>query len=377
MSVSWSVGILQYLPLATVGVWWGLAAFQVARDRYRTWTEVFFLAACLFVGFYAIADVFFLTAPTVGVAAVAALASFTSLAFGCIFFMLFAVVFYTRMRTALLAVFAPCLAVIVGVWVFLVPDPAQQITSLVGGGPPWVGNWDKTWFTIWVAFVVICALLMAYALLRTFREVADHTTQLRRRMLGLFVATILALVLGTLTNTLRGFTNYPIPPLFSSALVLPGVVSILTLSPMSRERFSVAVRRWKASRYQIKAAFIIFTDGTLIGAKILPGEKVIDQDLFGATLDVIQNFMRTSFPTLRGSLSAIKHGDYTLVMERGRYSYLTVILQGEENDQLRRHMRDLLLKYERDNQPVLADWRGMPSEAIGTDPLLGSLLEQT
>lgn len=377
MSVSWSVGILQYLPLATVGVWWGLAAFQVARDRYRTWTEVFFLAACLFVGFYAIADVFFLTAPTVGVAAVAALASFTSLAFGCIFFMLFAVVFYTRMRTALLAVFAPCLAVIVGVWVFLVPDPAQQITSLVGGGPPWVGNWDKTWFTIWVAFVVICALLMAYALLRTFREVADHTTQLRRRMLGLFVATILALVLGTLTNTLRGFTNYPIPPLFSSALVLPGVVSILTLSPMSRERFSVAVRRWKASRYQIKAAFIIFTDGTLIGAKIRPGEKVIDQDLFGATLDVIQNFMRTSFPTLRGSLSAIKHGDYTLVMERGRYSYLTVILQGEENDQLRRHMRDLLLKYERDNQPVLADWRGMPSEAIGTDPLLGSLLEQT
>ena len=377
MSVSWSVGILQYLPLATVGVWWGLAAFQVARDRYRTWTEVFFLAACLFVGFYAIADVFFLTAPTVEVAAVAALASFTSLAFGCIFFMLFAVVFYTRMRTALLAVFAPCLAVIVGVWVFLVPDPAQQITSLVGGGPPWVGNWDKTWFTIWVAFVVICALLMAYALLRTFREVADHTTQLRRRMLGLFVATILALVLGTLTNTLRGFTNYPIPPLFSSALVLPGVVSILTLSPMSRERFSVAVRRWKASRYQIKAAFIIFTDGTLIGAKIRPGEKVIDQDLFGATLDVIQNFMRTSFPTLRGSLSAIKHGDYTLVMERGRYSYLTVILQGEENDQLRRHMRDLLLKYERDNQPVLADWRGMPSEAIGTDPLLGSLLEQT
>ena len=116
-------------------------------------------------------------------------------------------------------------------------------------------------------------------------------------------------------------------------------------------------------------------DGTLVGALTRPGEKVIDQDLFGATLDVIQNFMRTSFPALRGSLTAIKHGDYTLVMERGRWSYLTIILQGEENDQLRRHMRDILLKYEHDNQPVLADWRGMPSEAIGTDAMLHSLFE--
>jgi hypothetical protein len=198
-------------------------------------------------------------------------------------------------------------------------------------------------------------------------------------MLGVLLSALLAVVLGTMTNTLRGLSGslfgYQMLPLFSTALVLPGIVSFVTLSPMSTERFSVAVRRWKASRYDIKAAFVIYTDGTLIGAKIRPGEKVIDQDLFGATLDVIQNFMRTSFPTLRGSLTAIKHGDYTLVMERGRWSYLTIILQGEENDQLRRHMRDILLRYERDNQPVLADWRGMPAEAIGTEAMLGSLFE--
>ncbi|HII40556.1 MAG TPA: hypothetical protein HA326_04990 [Thermoplasmata archaeon] len=377
MSISWTLAFLQYLPLATVAVWWGLAALQVARDRYRTWTEVFFLAACLFVGFYALADVFFLTAPTEARAALAALASFTTLVFAITFFMLFAVVFYTRMQTWLFGLLAPCLVVIVGVWLYLVPNPAEDIRSLVGSGPPWAGSWDKTWFTIWVTLVVVYALVMAYALLRTYREVNLQSPRLRRRMLGLFVATLLALGLGVVTNALRGFLDLQIPPLFSSAMVLPGIVSIVTLSPVSTERFSVAVRRWKASRYDIKAAFVIYTDGTLIGAKIRPGEKVIDQDLFGATLDVIQNFMRTSFPTLRGSLSAIKHGDYTLVMERGRWSYLTIILQGEENDQLRRHMRDMLLKYEHDNQPVLADWRGMPSEAVGTDTMLGSLFEET
>ena len=377
MSISWTLAFLQYLPLATVAVWWGLAALQVARDRYRTWTEVFFLAACLFVGFYALADVFFLTAPTEARAALAALASFTTLVFAITFFMLFAVVFYTRMQTWLFGLLAPCLVVIVGVWLYLVPDPAEDIRSLVGSGPPWAGSWDKTWFTIWVAFVVVCALLMAYALLRTYWEVADQTTQLRRRMFGLFLATILALVLGTLTNALRGFLDLTVPPLFSSAMVLPGIVSVITLSPMSRERFSVAVRRWKASRYDIKAAFLIFMDGTLIGAKVRPGEKVIDQDLFGATLDVIQNFMRTSFPTLRGSLSAIKHGDYTLVMERGKYLCLTLVLGGAENDQLRRHMQDLLIQYERDNAATLARWRGVATDAVGTDALLGALLQET
>jgi len=371
----------QWLPLATVGVWWGLALYQVYRDRYRTWTEVFFLAGCIFVGAYAFADVLFFTSPDQVQARTAALLGFSVLTLSVCFIFLFSVVFYTRMRTGYLLAFVPAVGLIALVWAGLVPNLGmiQPLDSSPGAafGPPWLGSWDKTVFITWVVGVVAYAGLAAYFLLRTYREVADQTTKLRRRMLGLLVSTLLALALGGLTNVTRGLGNYQFLPLFSTGLVLPGIVSVLTLSPLSTERFSVAVRRWKASRYNIKAAFVIFTDGTLIGAKVRPGEKVIDEDLFGATLDVIQNFMRTSFPTLRGSLSAIKHGDYTLVMERGRYAYLTVILQGEENDQLRRHMRDLLLGYERDNQPVLADWRGMPSEAIGTDGLLTSLLEQT
>src|SRR5512137_2078110 len=91
----------QWFPLATVGVWWGLAFYQVYRDRYRTWTEVFFLAGCFFVGSYALADMFFFTASTQQQAATAALLSFTVLTLGAYFFFLFALVFYTRMRSVL------------------------------------------------------------------------------------------------------------------------------------------------------------------------------------------------------------------------------------------------------------------------------------
>ncbi len=358
-------------PLGSVAVWWGLAAYQVHRDRYRTWTEAFFLAGCIFLGGYALADAFFFNVLYENQAVLAALIGFSLLTLAVVFLFLFALVFYTRMRRTYLLAFLPAVGLIAFVWLYLV----EAVTGLGGGpGPPWIGTWDSTVFTVWVLGTTVYGLLAAYFLLRTYREVADQSTHLRRRMLGLLAAALITVALAS-TNTIRGLIGIQILPLFSTALVIPGVVSFLTLSPFSTERFSVAVRRWKASRYDIKAAFMIFTDGTLIGAKVRPGEKVIDQDLFSATLDVIQNFMRTSFPTLRGSLSAIKHGDYTLVMERGKYAYLTVILQGEENDQLRRHMRDVLLQYERDNQPVLADWRGMPSEAIGTDAILGSLLE--
>ncbi len=368
---------VQFWPAGTVAVWFGLAIYQVYRDRYRTWTEAFFLAGCFFVGTYALADILFFNAPDAASAALAAKISFTALTLAVFFIFMFALLFYTRMRRVYVLSMIPLLALVAVVWVYLVTP--TSVTGLVQGtmAAPWTGNWDKTFFAVWVIGCLGLAALSAYFLLKTYLEVSTQTTQLRKRMLGLLMSAVLSLVLGMATNTLRGFTGQYVPSLFSTALVLPGIVSIITLSPTSTERFSVAVRRWKASRYDIKAAFVIFMDGTLIGSRIRPGEKVIDQDLFGATLDVIQNFMRTSFPTLRGSLSAIKHGDFTLVVERGRFAYLTIILQGEENDQLRRHMRDMLLQYERDNQPVLADWRGIPSEAIGTDAMLAQLIEAT
>ncbi len=373
--------LVQFWPVGTVAVWYGLAIYQVYRDRYRTWTEAFFLAGCFFVGTYGLADILFFNAPDPTYGALAAEISFTALTLAVFFIFLFSLLFYTRMRRIYVLCLAPMLGLVALVWIGLVPTPYKSsivpLDTTLGAGPPWTGLWDKTVFAVWVAGCLLLAGLSAYFLLRTYREVASQTTQLRKRMLGLLLSAVLSLALGMATNTLRGFSQQAVPSLFSTALVLPGIVSIITLSPMSTERFSVAVRRWKASRYDIKAAFVIFTDGTLIGAKVRPGEKVIDQDLFGATLDVIQNFMRTSFPTLRGSLSAIKHGDFTLVVERGKYAYLTIILQGEENDQLRRHMRDILLKYENDNRPVLEEWRGMPSEAVGTDSMLSELIEAT
>jgi len=138
------------------------------------------------------------------------------------------------------------------------------------------------------------------------------------------------------------------------------------------------MRRFRARRYVIQSAFLVYNDGTLIGSVSRQGQGDMDRDLFSATLDVIQNFMRTSFPLLRGkSLKTIEHGDLRIIIERGRLSYIAVVLDGEENDLLRRQMRDELQQFEEANKAVLAKWRGVVQDAAGADEMLHRILTPT
>lgn len=109
-----------------------------------------------------------------------------------------------------------------------------------------------------------------------------------------------------------------------------------------------------SKRSKARAAYLILRNGSLVATVGEFGEG-LDEDLFAATLDVIQNFMRTSFPVLRGTfLRTIEHGDTRILIERGKYSYLAVLVVGPEEESLRVRMRRELDAFESHNQPVLA-----------------------
>ncbi len=367
--------ILRNAPLVTAAVWFTLAAFQVYRDRVHTSTERFFLIACFFAGLYATSDWFFFNADLLSTsgrsniagATLAAEISVTSVTVTALFLFLFTLVYIGRMKRRY--------------WIF------GLVTAFVVAPVWWPGytgvDPNHAFGTIYIpAFnVVVFGLVLvattaysaggAYNLYRIYKIVRDHSKTLARRSKGLLIVFILAVVFGLSTNGYFGVTKSEIPPPFSTLLIIVAGATLFTLYPGSGQRISVAIRRFQARRYSIKAAFMTYRDGTLIDSKVQKGESIIDRDLFGATLDVIQNFMRTSFPLLRGkSLRTIKHGDYSLIIERGEYTYLTVVLGGEESDQLRRQMRDLLLEFEEGNRQLLAHWKGIPEQAVGTDKLL-------
>jgi len=361
--------LLRDLPLVSATAWFALAALQVYRDRIHTWTETFFLAACFFAGFYAVADWLFFNAMNDTSAFLAALMSLTSVALTVLFLFLFTLVYIGRMKRA----YWSFTAVATGMLLLLWTNGLEGVVRPPAGGGLYYPVFNPAGFLVFLVYIIAFSLGGVVNLYRLHRIVRESSAQLARRTRGLLLIFVLVLLLGIGTNGYLGLVrNQQIPPPFSTLLLVVAGATIYTLYPGSRQRISEAIRRFQARRYSIKAVLMTYEDGTLIGSKIRPGEKVIDQDLFGATLDVIQNFMRTSFPILRGkSLTSISHGSYTLIMERGRHTYLTVVLEGEESDQLRRQMRDLLLEFEAFNREVLANWQGIPAEARGTDELLG------
>jgi hypothetical protein len=368
--------VLRFVPIVSAGGWFLLAVLQVYRDRRHTWTEVFFLFSCFFAGLYAVGDwLLFNVRPglpsSAASARLAAMISMSSLVLTQAFFLLFTQVYLDRMRRRYLLVIAPAVGILFMVWTVLV--------SGVREGPVYLPIFNETAWGILLIYVLIYSLSGIYNLIRLYRIVRTTSKNLARRAAGLVTVFTTVLIAGLGTNGYLGLAgNQDFPPPFSTLLIFLAAAAYYVLYPVGRERISEAIRRFQAARYSIKAAFITFEDGTLIGAKVRPGEKVIDQDLFGATLDVIQSYMKTSVPILRGkSLSSITHGHYVLVLERARFTYLTVVLEGEETDQLRRQMRDLLLGFESNNRQVLAAWQGIPEEAKGTEDVFTSIFVES
>lgn len=372
----WVLEVLRNAPLVSAAAWLLLAALQVYRDRWHTWTETFFLFCCAFAGVYAIGDWLFFNAPPGDPtrAVLYARISFAGITLAVNFFLLFTLVYVDRMRRSY--------------WIFMLISGVVLVMILTVGiesvvPPPtadflYVARFYEVPFIVYLVYVVVYSVAGIRNLYRLRQIVRQSSKVLARRATGLMVTFTLVLVLGLVTNGLLGVTqNDQIPPPLSTLLIFVAATAYYTLFPVGRERISEAIRRFQARRYSIKAVFLTYRDGTLIGAKVREGETAIDQDLFGATLDVIQNFMRTSFPFLRGkSLSSISHGSYTLVVEQSRFGYLTVVLEGEESDQLRRQMRDLLLAFEQTNRQVLERWRGMPAEAVGTENVLSAFFAE-
>lgn len=126
---------------------------------------------------------------------------------------------------------------------------------------------------------------------------------------------------------------------------------------------------------EIKAVFLHSKQGLLVASKVRSGEKTGDEDLLVATLNIIQNFMRVSFPMLRGKrLRSISQGNLTLVTETGKHLFLTVVTEGEDSRRLRDLMRTSLRAFEEQNKDLLPGWNGTVDTPMGVDETLTRLM---
>src|ERR1700704_2973363 len=135
-------------------------------------------------------------------------------------------------------------------------------------------------------------------------------------------------------------------------------------------------RKEAATRTAVKAAFLHSKQGLLVASKVRAGQNTGHEDLLVATLNVIQNFMRISFPMLKDKgLRSISQGDLTLVTEAGRDLLLTVVIQGEDSEGLRAEMREALKNFEESNRTLFRHWDGRVETPRGAEETLTGLLK--
>ncbi|MFQ5909042.1 MAG: hypothetical protein ACE5JE_09525 [Thermoplasmata archaeon] len=361
-------GVLAQLPLATFVVWASIGFFQLYRRRIRTLTEIAFVAGSFSFAGYAVSDWLFFGAGDEAMAFLLARVSVSIVTVAAYLFFLFTKLFLTRAhRTdALLAL--PFLGALALVWGGLVLG--------VGGGVPWGWSavFEPTLFQVWLGYILAYTSAGIWYTYQTYLVVRQNSQFLGRGMLGILNSYLAALVLGFGTNAVYQIAGLQLMPMFSTTLVLPGIVSLYVLVPVTRDRISTVMHKWKSTRYNVLGVYLIYENGTLIASRTTFEDQTVDDDIFGATLDAIQTFMRTSFPALLGkSLRRIEHGDVKILIEQGRHSYLATIIEGEDTDTLWITMKEAVERFERTNEPVLPDWSGLLQELEEVDETLDDL----
>jgi hypothetical protein len=358
--------VLRNLPLISAMLMYAIVAVQILRDRFKTWTESFFLAGFFFAGTYALADFLFFTASTYEHAVFAAKLSISSLTLSVLFFLLFTTLFLRRMKSWYLVSMIPGLVFLSAVWIGMVSGVQQTTWG-------WVVTYDQEVYFAWLVYIVVYLEIGILNMYWAHIAAKKMSRTIASRTLGIMFALLAALGVGLGTNGYFSAVGIDTVPLFSTVIAIPALATLLVVLPLTRERVANASKYLTSNRYEVMATYLVHADGTLIVSRSSMTEMKVDKDIFSATLDVIQNFMRTSFPTLGGKwMTRIEQKDLKILIERGQFTFLALVIKGEENDILRRQMKDLLATFESKNGESLTHWRGIAQEAQDTDQVINA-----
>jgi len=129
---------------------------------------------------------------------------------------------------------------------------------------------------------------------------------------------------------------------------------------------------------RVEGAYIVTHTGLLV-REVVREQTELDPNLFASMLATVAGFVEDSFAMLKGTRSAgsldrLSHGDFMILVERGRSADLAVVLTGRENEFLVGDMREALRKVDREYGTTLAGWDGDDETVAGMERLLDPLV---
>jgi len=125
----------------------------------------------------------------------------------------------------------------------------------------------------------------------------------------------------------------------------------------------------------VEDIFLIHLDGRLIHHATRRLAAGVDTDILSSMLTAVTSFVKDALSrTTDASLGSLEYGDSKIILERGKWTYLAVVISGgQEPPELRGDMRQALRNIESEYGPALAEWDGNAATMADCKRLLAPL----
>jgi len=145
-------------------------------------------------------------------------------------------------------------------------------------------------------------------------------------------------------------------------------------------QYSETLRFEPEGKYKIKHVFLVYPNGALLTYLSTPDTKIVDVDIFTGMLTVVQSFIRESFvgdadKTGKGGLDSMRYEALEIAIERGKFVYLAVVVDGRVTDRLHNKMQQVIDESERIYASKLKDWDGDLNSVDGLKKIVSTIFE--
>jgi hypothetical protein len=138
-----------------------------------------------------------------------------------------------------------------------------------------------------------------------------------------------------------------------AAALTPAQKAAIVMPPLPQEKPAEAVASGPGTRVQ--DIFIIYRDGRLIHHltnRLTP----LDHEIFASMFSSVQDFMQDSMGAQK--IDGIKFEEYNILMEKGKYINLAVVLSGDEPPEMRQTIKTAIADIELVCARLLEKWDG-------------------
>jgi PKD repeat protein len=161
-----------------------------------------------------------------------------------------------------------------------------------------------------------------------------------------------------------------------SVLVRPDNTWIFIVAAALATIIGLFLLYYRAAAMVVDEVFIIYQDGNLMAHQTRRLKPGMDDQILGSMLVAIQEFVRDSFKDEASTgLSRMDFGDKKVLVEKGAYIYLAVVLHGKREGNVAQRMKDTISRTESDYYQALEGWDGDLDKVRGIKEETDSLLK--